>query len=139
MGEFFRMRSRVQGSKVQRFFFGEAWWNKWVSAELSIELFRHFAYESTCCAINLFFQPKVATKVQGWRINGWDLHWTSNLSYVTPQGQRHFFDQTGNFGGQRRRWTLNLWTRERLRFFIETQGQLAYVLSLEKRILVFFD
>ena len=24
-------------------------------------------------------------------------------------------------------------------FFIETQGQLAYALSLEKRILVFFD
>jgi len=24
-------------------------------------------------------------------------------SYATPQGQRHFFDQTGNFGGQRRR------------------------------------
>ncbi|MBC2711014.1 MAG: 50S ribosomal protein L19 [Desulfosarcina sp.] len=38
--------------------------NKWVSVDLSIELFRHFAYESTCCPINLFFQPKVATKVQ---------------------------------------------------------------------------
>ena len=24
-------------------------------------------------------------------------------SYVTPQGQRHFFDQTDRFGGQRRR------------------------------------
>ena len=28
---------------------------------------------------------------------------TLNPSYVTPQGQCHFFDQTGNFGGQRRR------------------------------------
>ena len=35
---------------------------------------------------------------------------TLNPSYVTPQGQRHLFDQTGNFGGQRRRWTC-----ERLR------------------------
>jgi len=31
-------------------------------------------------------------------------------SYVTPQGQRHFFDQPGNFGDQRRRCTVNLTT-----------------------------
>ena len=31
-------------------------------------------------------------------------------SYATPQGCSLFFDQTGRFGGQRRRWTVNLTT-----------------------------
>ena len=71
----------VHGFRVQRFnvFFGETWWNKWVLAEFSIELFRHFAYESTCYATNLLSQPKIATKCQGWRINDWDLYLTSRM------------------------------------------------------------